>query len=355
MKTQYTDLRDLVDAVETARRSKKDMIADTRNVAFVPANGEGSGLVLAVKDQGRFPVNEHAHHQIANRLSIPRAYYDRMLQEAPDLLMSNANTWFERQPERRMVRTLDGRVRAFLSDRYQRVENESVLAAIYPILSDFGSDLQIQSMALTEKRMYLKATVKSVRAEIKVGDIVEAGIEVRNGEIGNSQFEVWPFANRLTCLNGMRFDVGGFKRRHVGARADVTDEVYEMLQDDTLAADDKAFLLKARDVVKATLSDETFGKFVAKMREATEERIEGNPVKAVEVLAETIGLTETEQGSVLRHLIEAGDLSRWGVANAVTRTAQDVESYDRSDELEGLGGNVIAFTKKEWTELAKAA
>jgi len=355
MKTQYTDLRDLVDAVETARRAKKDMIADTRSLAFVPANGGTNGLVLAVKDQGRFPVKEHAHHQIANRLSIPRAYYDRMLATAPDLLMSNANTWFEREPERRMVRTLDGNVRAFLSDRYQRVENEEVLAQIYPILNDFGDDLQIQSMALTEKRMYLKATVKSVRAEIKVGDIVEAGIEVRNGEIGNSQFEVWPFANRLTCLNGMRFDVGGFKRRHVGARADVTDEVYEMLQNDTLAADDKAFLLKARDVVRATLSDETFGKFVDQMRQATEERIEGNPAKAVEVLSDKLGLSEQEQGSVLRHLIEAGDLSRWGVANAVTRTAQDVESYDRSDELEGLGGNVIAFQKKEWAELAKAA
>jgi hypothetical protein len=36
---------------------------------------------------------------------------------------------------------------------------------------------------------------------------------------------------------------------------------------------------------------------------------------------------------VLKHLILGGSLTTWGLANAVTRAAQDAESYDRATEL----------------------
>ena len=34
-------------------------------------------------------------------------------------------------------------------------------------------------------------------------------------------------------------------------------------------------------------------------------------------------------------------LSLWGLANAVTRSAEDCESYDRAIEMERIGGQVI--------------
>src|SRR5215469_2498224 len=346
MKTQYQSVIDLAQAVETARKSKRDMIADSRQLTV-----QNDGTTLAVNGQGVFPIDDYSHHQIAERVGIPAKYAAKMRSEAPDLYATNVNRWFKQNVERRMIRTLNGSVRAFLSDRYQRIENEQVLAMILPIFQEHP-ELQFQSLALTGTRMYLKATLPTVRGEVKVGDIVEAGIEVRNGEIGNSRFEAWPFANRLVCKNGARFSVGGFKKLHVGGRADTTEDVYEMLTDETLKADDHAFLLKARDVVMATLSQPTFDKLLGMMKRAAGEKIKGDPAKAVEVLAETLTLTVEEQGSVLRNLIEGGDLSRWGIANAVTRTAQDLADYDRSDELEGFGGKII---EGEFTEVLKAA
>jgi hypothetical protein len=51
---------------------------------------------------------------------------------------------------------------------------------------------------------------------------------------------------------------------------------------------------------------------------------------AGEVTAKAIiGLSENESGLVLNHLIHSGDLSKFGMLNAVTRTAEDIESYDR--------------------------
>lgn len=40
--------------------------------------------------------------------------------------------------------------------------------------------------------------------------------------------------------------------------------------------------------------------------------------------------------------------------NAVTRTAQDVESYDRATELEELGATVMTLPSAQWKQLASA-
>jgi hypothetical protein len=64
-------------------------------------------------------------------------------------------------------------------------------------------------------------------------------------------------------------------------------------------------------------------------------------VAAVEVTAKRFALTEGEQGSVLEHLARGGDLTRYGLLNAVTRTAEDATSYDRAIELECVGGEIL--------------
>jgi hypothetical protein len=92
-----------------------------------------------------------------------------------------------------------------------------------------------------------------------------------------------------------------------------------------------------------------------KIEGMTSQKIDGDPVKVVDFTAKRFGLTETEGKSVLRHLIEGGDLSRYGVWNAVTRTAEDVESYDRASEIERMGGHIVTLANSEWKELAAAA
>jgi hypothetical protein len=58
---------------------------------------------------------------------------------------------------------------------------------------------------------------------------------------------------------------------------------------------------------------------------------------------------------VLRDLIEGGELSGYGLVNAVTHYSQQVEDYDRATELEALGGRLIELPVGEWISLAQAA
>ena len=91
------------------------------------------------------------------------------------------------------------------------------------------------------------------------------------------------------------------------------------------------------------------------MAETLGVRLTGDPVKAVEVLAQRYTLNDDERTGVLRHLIEDGQLSGYGLVNAVTHYSQTVADYDRATEFEALGGRLIELTAQEWKGLAEAA
>ena len=66
-----------------------------------------------------------------------------------------------------------------------------------------------------------------------------------------------------------------------------------------------------------------------------------DPEKTLEELGKRYSITQDERKTVLSHLIDGGDLSMWGAINAVTRSAQDSQSYDRAVELETIGGKLL--------------
>ncbi len=113
---------------------------------------------------------------------------------------------------------------------------------------------------------------------------------------------------------------------------------------ETLAADDKAFVLKIRDTVRASVDEARFAQVLGKMRESTHLRLNTADLPGVVKLASSsFGITEAESGGVLQRLIENADYTVYGLANAVTRYSQDVESYDRASQLESIGYTVMTM------------
>ena len=97
-----------------------------------------------------------------------------------------------------------------------------------------------------------------------------------------------------------------------------------------------------------------FSTIVERMRESTEQRIEGNPVKAVEVASDHFGFSKEESSGILQHLIQGGDLTAYGLLNAITRTSQDVDDYDRCTEMERDGSRVMSLHASTWKSIAIA-
>jgi len=111
---------------ELARQSaaKEDYLVNT-SCLVMETDGSVPTLRMAGREEVQLSplgIRPTAHQQIGTYLGIPAKYYGKMLAEDTELLAYNVNRWFQRNPEQRMLRTIDGHARAFLSNRYRRID-----------------------------------------------------------------------------------------------------------------------------------------------------------------------------------------------------------------------------------------
>jgi hypothetical protein len=354
MKTGRT-LVDLACELERQLKAKRDMIVPSPMMRFATDSGGTSQVTIETPDgSAHYGTTELARRQLADKLGIPYAYFERMRERQPDLLDRNVNTWLHSEDDRRLVRTLDGNVRAVLSDRYRRLDNYDLAEHVLPILQRLPGG-RPESVELTDTRMYLKWIASEVRHEVQPGDAVEAGVVVTNSEVGLGSLSVQPLVYRLVCSNGLIMADQGLRKTHVGRLIEANDSDLTVFKDDTLEAADKAFFMKVRDVVESAVSEVTLRQLSERMRRTLGFVLSGDPVKSVEVIGTKYLLNEQERSGVLRHLISGGDLSGYGLVNAVTHYSQEVPDYDRATEFEVLGGKLLSLPDRDWMEIAEAA
>lgn len=342
--------------IERQNTVKRDFVADTRKASLsedmksvVLSNGSKGSL-------GTYPIREYAHSQIAEQLKLYRRDYDRLRTEVPDLYAQLVNGLFQRQPKERMFRTLDGELRAVVSNRYRRLDNYDLAKAVLPEIARMAQSTgaQVISSAFTETKLHLKVLFPKIEAKVpKVGDVVQSGLSISNSEVGDGRVVVDPLVYTLACLNGMIVPNYGLKKLHVGRKFDSTDEAYEILSDETRELDDAAFWSAVIDMVRAMSKPEVFEGIVAKLGEATEDKITADVPEVVELVGKKFGYTEATQAGILGHLIAGGDLTRYGMLNAITRQSQDEDDYETATKLENDGGRILELAPTEWQRIAE--
>jgi hypothetical protein len=380
-------LPDLCAELERQKNHKRDFLASVGRLKL-RSNGT-SHLEVGRPVDEPFVLNEIAHGQLAEYTGVPKPFYDRLRKDTEALkvavwderleysdadtpvfdVLVNSLLW-QRSEDTRLVRTLDGAARALLSDKYNPdLDNYDVFQVAAGVLeqSGLGPD-NVVSCEVTERKLYLKVVSPKLEAVIrpenlarahgghhflKEPQVVQAGVVISNSEVGLGSLSVQQVVYKLMCTNLWIMEAA-YRQRHVG-RVLEADEDSGVYRSDTRLADAKARLLKLRDHVAEALDEHRFRAAVGRMQEATGIRPEGKVEQVVELTAKRFGLREGEKEDVLRNFIEGADLSLWGLTNAVTAAAHRADSYDRSVELEAIGGRMLALPASEMKELAWAA
>lgn len=350
---QGRSLPEVLMELQRQNTAKKDYIAPAE--AFrLRDDGQTFEMSHAVSgEQGAFGTTDLFHRQVGAALGIPAKYYDQMRTQKPDLLAENVNAWFSDKGGSYMVRSMDygnGRVaRALLSDRYRRIDNLEIATAVLPLFAG-REGMEVMSCEVTENRLYLK--VVNHRLEMAcVGDRVQAGVVISNSEVGLGAVSVQPLVYTLACTNGMVVNSMGERRTHVGRTAKALEDSFTVYSDETMQAEDRAFMLKLRDTTMAAIEEARFAQIVGKLEEASNAKITGRVQDVIELTGKTFALNQPEQDNILNYLIQGGDLSLYGLSNAITRASQDVESYDRATALEGIGWQVATMEPAQWREI----
>lgn len=359
-------LKEVAELLQERRAARRD---------FTAAHGAmkygASEDVLSLSGVGEFRMSPLAHDQMAERLEIPAKYYKRMMADDPELLETNINRWLGKTGDtKRLVRTLGGNVRAILGGTYRPLDDVDMLEAVLPAMEKSGCS--VRSCDVTDTRFYLKAVANNVQFVMddetpeeaaarlrnpgqhnRRDDVFAAGIVCSNSEVGLGGLTVEPLVWRRVCDNGLIVPEAAFRKTHVGRTTGKGGEfAYEFFRDETRLADDRALWLKVRDCVEHVFDQVNFAGIVQKMEAARKDLIEAQPVQFIEEVAEVLNLNQNEQTSVLTHLLRDGDMSRYGLMNAVTRASQDVNDYDRATEMERLGGRVLELPRTDWKRIA---
>ena len=346
-------------AAEIMRQSeaKADYLVKTDNIKMDVWNNQP--ILHLYDDNGiervePMDIRSTAHQQLSDFLGIHRRYYTKMLQEDSELLSYNVNRWLQKKSEQRMIRTIDGHARAFLSSRYRRIDNLDIARVTLPIIEKM-TGARYESCELTEDYMYIKVVNPRLTAEVTPGDIVQAGVIISNSETGQGTVCVRPLVYRLVCSNGMVVNDAAARRYHLG-RINTTDDTMLLYSRETIAADDYAFIKKLQDTVKAAVDEAQFAQVISKMQESKDAMLNTKDIPGViEMVSSNFKLNDDESPGVMQHLIEEGDFTLYGLANAVTRYSQDVDSYDRATKLEEIGYSILTMSPDLFRRINSAA
>lgn len=328
----------LVQELKRQKETRKDIVIDSR---LIQAQGvKDESIRFQVGDVGTFGATKWAHGQIAQKCNIPQAYYNRMLEAKEySLLAHNVNTWMPTR-EARLVRILDGNVRALLSDRYRLLDNYDLL---FLALDEFvKAGAEIYRADLTETHLYVKAVTPKVQAEVHPGDIIQSGLILKNSEVGASRFAVLPFVLRLRCMNGLTFGEEGYSKVHLGQRRE-QGEILNIWSSETLELENRAVWSAVRDVIRNTFDPASFEAIVQRLRNTSEVPIRA-PVQAIDNVVEHLGLTEARKDEILNHFLADKDFSQYGLVQAITRTARDIKDPDEQVDLETKASSILAMT-----------
>jgi hypothetical protein len=343
-----TALPVIIASIDRTAALARDLLAPARALRLRhSAAGASPGFLVELEADGqprRLLPTELVHDQLVALTGVPQGYYRRLRQEAPALLEANVNEWLQRSGSRQLLRTLADPLqpvlRALVSDRFRALDHRQLLEAVLPTLHQRG--VAIVSSELSAVRLHLKAVNERLQGEVRVGETVMAGIVISNSEVGAGALTIQPLLYTLRCRNGLILEDATLRRHHLGRRHQPGEAIAPYLSDETRAADDRAFFLTVRDLTRAALDEALFHQQLGLAAAASRRPLPAaGPEAVVELAARRHHLSEGEGGAILAHLRAGGDLSHWGLVSAVTRAAQEVDDYERSTELERLGGRLL--------------
>lgn len=378
-------LQNLVTELKRQKESCHDFVADVRHFNIETEKGK---IFLAPKNvqagewlpDGRIQFNPKALAQLGEKCnpSIPKKFFDALVEARGPRLVELINGLHQDDPSKRLIRCLDGNVRAWLSNTYRILGNHDI--AFECMAEAHKAQAQVLEASLSDTNMRIKFTTQQVwdsvdvvqrsgpqggwfagalgnkelqgqtilgatiRNELPGGPgTVHPIVTVSNSETGHGGFHV-----RIGILMGICFNVATLEdvvsQIHLGERME--EGVFTA---ETIAADSKVIMLKARDAVRAAFDTDKFKAMVAKAKNAQVDKIE-KPISAVENIMEVGSINEEHKDALLSYFMQDYTPTRFGLAQAVSRLAQDLADGDEAYEMERLAGKII--NNKQLTEVA---
>jgi hypothetical protein len=375
--TLRTDLRTAVQELKRRLDTRSDVVGDTRQMDIQVRDGAvhlaavlGTPMSEFLGTQLGTVVNNSALPQIFEKsaVSVPAVFGRKLIAEQPEIAQEMLRGLLQKSEARRLVRIQDGRIRAFLSDKYRCLDNFDLAAHALDVASDVGAE-PIEC-SLTDDHFRMKLTCRKfwgeiVQAQDKKNDGGAASmahhfvrsatwnggsdlpgglgtvfplVTLSNSETGHGGCNVSLGILHAVCLNGaiVQKELAAI---HLGGKLESG-----LMSNETRQADAKAIYLKARDIFRAAFDEGRFRTMIAGIQENAARPI-ASPRAALDQLIQDTTLAEGHRDAIFDRWFSDYQKTVGGLSGAVSRYSQEVADPDAAEELEELAGTILSDRK----------
>jgi hypothetical protein len=368
------DLPTLVQVLKDQHAAKVDLVVPTNSIHLEMGRIiiDGQEIILdgdgVTNPNGAYDTAHIVDQNLADLFGIPVRYIRRMRAEKVSLLDTNVNEWAADATGRSLLRIIQGSnpedptsmgyVRAILSDRYGFRDHLDTVMSVLQGLREVtvtGEDgvekrldaSNITGIDLSDERIYLAVDVPEIKIhaqdlvkgyhfydqDSKDNPFMSAGLVFTNSEVGRGAFQILPRAVVQVCKNGLRRDVDGFRKVHLGGKLETGSINWST---ETQDAANEFVRAQVKDAVKSFLSEG----YLASLRDdlikdAGVEIPGSNADDTVKLVGKKLQYSEGEQDMILDDFMRGGQLTSGGIMHAVTSMVQRIDNPDRAFELEG--------------------
>lgn len=240
-----------------------------------------------------------------------------------------------------MIRLAKGEARAIVGARYAPLDDAQMIEVLREALvkRDLDKSVIVRGVAVGP-RTVLRLTWPEVTAlEVRKGDAIERGLDITNGELGNSSLGVCPMVFRLVCSNGMRawLAAGASRQMHVGDPKIVLEKLVDAIPvaiNETLGIVDAMRVAVTRQIEDISAEFDRLG---SQFKLNTSE-VRGVAVETLRNAAPA--LAESNEKQTLDRMFDRTQASVYDVMNGITAYAQE-RGTDRRLELEEVAAQYL--------------
>lgn len=376
------ELPELVNELQKQDMMKKDFVVPSsciimENGNLIVLNNDGSETLQKILNEINISSSDELishteltpigvfHSQVAEKLGIPKRYYDKMNTDSHiKILDNNVTYWLKESKSNFMLRTfLDkdekfGVVRALLSDRFRVIDNYDILLAVLSAIRETGLNIKIDENGcdITDKRMYVRFICPDVEIQApellknykkpdgsnNVGTGIVSGFVITNSEVGFGTMSISPRAKVLVCNNGLVVTKEKFSQVHLGAKL----EQYSTVEwsEGTKQKNLELIISQIKDYVIRFSSAEFLGESISSLIEKNKEL--EYPTDAVVNICNKLSITEEKQKDILNFFIKSGDMSSFGLSQSLTYFAHAKANADEQYEIETSSIEVVNNIKE---------
>lgn len=305
---------------------------------------EATELANQTKERDVLSLHKHALSQICQRVGLPWKYA-QALQDVDieswglPLLAHNLNELYSHQNSRYLLRSYDGQLRGFLSDRYRRLDSRPLVDAFAGACRDIGA-VPVEGYA-TDTKVALKAMLPII-FEPAPNEVVAFYVYWGNSDYGNGAHELKVGILRLWCTNHMIMD-DVLRQVHIGKRLSENISWSQRTYD----LDTKAVASAIKDMVSQSLSQDRTTQLCDAIKNAHEENIDAT--KAISKFKKDMNKGEVQKVVEAFNSPDVENLppgnTMWRLSNAISWVAGKTEDTERKLDLMKVAGKAMAWVQ----------